>query len=334
MASFTVPAYGASVVVSVLDSSWMVPGEWLYIADAGGTGVAGQLQVQSVAPGSVTLVNPPSGTSGTPRATQFNDGLLAQVSGNTTDFVDGTNNSADLGATILGQATITNPGLTKSIIVPRYAGHPDRIWTPGTYDDHFDGASLNAKWTQVIGSGAISVSGSHVHLNAVTPTSALYATYITQGLPAESDLDIRMKLRFSGYLTLNAGTYAQFFVGINGGNSLGVRFRHLVIYGASFAPQTNSQRAFLEYGANFGTVLNDMLRVGEIAPYWRFSYSNSSKQTVLYFSFDGVTWIAFSSGVTGAQSLFSTTPPNTVQIVVQAANSAFSLLSVDWFRIQ
>ena len=100
VASFTVPAYGASVVVSVLDSSWMVPGEWLYIADAGGTGVAGQLQVQSVVPGSVTLVNPPPGTSGTPRATQFNDGLLAQVSGNTTDFVDGTNNSQPIAPVI------------------------------------------------------------------------------------------------------------------------------------------------------------------------------------------------------------------------------------------
>ena len=90
-ASFTVPAYGANVTVQAGDTSWVALGEWVYVDDAGGAGIAGQLVVTAKTPTTLTLFNPPLTTY--PLASASADGLLRKVSGNTTDFIDGTNNS-------------------------------------------------------------------------------------------------------------------------------------------------------------------------------------------------------------------------------------------------
>ena len=74
----------------------MAIGEWVYVDDANGTGVAGQLVVQSKTSGSLTLLNPSPSVSGVPLADTTQDGLLRKVSGLTTDFVDGTNNCQTL----------------------------------------------------------------------------------------------------------------------------------------------------------------------------------------------------------------------------------------------
>jgi hypothetical protein len=146
-APFTVPAIGSTVVISVANASWMVVGELLWIANAGGGGQAGQMQVQAVAGNSVTLLNisvgsgtvgdmlksvydtnnnnivdqaekvqwsgvqnPPAtytpsahetthlpgGSDPIPLASATTAGLMRQVSGNTTDFQDGTNTSQPL----------------------------------------------------------------------------------------------------------------------------------------------------------------------------------------------------------------------------------------------
>ena len=91
---FTVPAYGASVTIAVADSSWVALGEWVYVDDSGGAGIAGQLVVTGKTPTSLTLFNPTG--SSYPLASASNNGLMKQVSGNTTDFIDGTNNSQPL----------------------------------------------------------------------------------------------------------------------------------------------------------------------------------------------------------------------------------------------
>jgi hypothetical protein len=57
-AAFTVPPYNATVTVSVVDTSWIAIGEWVYADDAEGTGTAGILKVQSKTSSSVTLWNP------------------------------------------------------------------------------------------------------------------------------------------------------------------------------------------------------------------------------------------------------------------------------------
>ena len=89
-ASFTVPAYGASVTINAGDTSWVALGEWVYVDDANGTGVAGQLIVSAKTPTTLTLFNPTSTTY--PLADTTQNGLLRKVSGNTSDFIDGTNN--------------------------------------------------------------------------------------------------------------------------------------------------------------------------------------------------------------------------------------------------
>jgi microcystin-dependent protein len=89
---FTIPAFGASGVVNVTDSSWIAIGEWVYVDDANSTGSAGQLIVTGKTPTTVTLMNPvPATVTGIPLADATQNGLLRQVSGNVTDYVGGDN---------------------------------------------------------------------------------------------------------------------------------------------------------------------------------------------------------------------------------------------------
>jgi hypothetical protein len=99
-AGFTVPAYGANVTINVADTSWMAIGEWLYIDDAAGTGSAGQLVVVSKTPTTAVLVNPSPTVYLPPLASPTQNGAMRQVSGNTTDFVDGTNSCQNLASAI------------------------------------------------------------------------------------------------------------------------------------------------------------------------------------------------------------------------------------------
>jgi hypothetical protein len=57
-AGFTVPNTGNTTTVTVTDASWIAVGELLYIAGAGGSGLAGILQVTAIATNTLTLLNP------------------------------------------------------------------------------------------------------------------------------------------------------------------------------------------------------------------------------------------------------------------------------------
>jgi hypothetical protein len=56
-AGFTVPAVGSTVVVTVPDTTWATPGEPVYVADAGGAGIAGLLTVTAKTSTTLTLQN-------------------------------------------------------------------------------------------------------------------------------------------------------------------------------------------------------------------------------------------------------------------------------------
>jgi len=99
---FTVPAYGAIVVVNVSDTSWIAIGEWVYVDDGDAAGQAGQLVVTGKTPTSVTLLNPQPTISGIPLADNTQNGLLRMLSGSTGDFVDGSNNCQNLFGAISG----------------------------------------------------------------------------------------------------------------------------------------------------------------------------------------------------------------------------------------
>src|SRR5215469_3191936 len=94
-ASFTVPAIGATVTVTVNDATWAQLGEMVSIANAAGASLAGALQITNIAGNTLTLLNPQPPPA-IPPADSTQAGLLKQLSGNTTDYVDGTNTCRDL----------------------------------------------------------------------------------------------------------------------------------------------------------------------------------------------------------------------------------------------
>jgi hypothetical protein len=100
--SFIVPPIGQTIVVTFVDASWVVVGQMVYVDQAGGgAGKAGGLQVTAKTGNQVTLLNPPAPVPpaiGLANSTQ--SGLLAQLSGKNTDFVDGTNACQDLATAI------------------------------------------------------------------------------------------------------------------------------------------------------------------------------------------------------------------------------------------
>jgi hypothetical protein len=86
--------------VTLNDASWVVVGQMVYVDQAGGgVGQAGALQVTAKSGNQLTLLNP-APPPAIPLADNTQSGLLRQVSGNTTDFVDGTNNSQPLAAAV------------------------------------------------------------------------------------------------------------------------------------------------------------------------------------------------------------------------------------------
>lgn len=71
-AGFTIPAVGQTIVVPVVDTSWVAQNEILWVQDAGGPGVAGPMQVTAKTPTSLTLLN----VAASPGATVGSNALL------------------------------------------------------------------------------------------------------------------------------------------------------------------------------------------------------------------------------------------------------------------
>jgi hypothetical protein len=98
--SFTVPAVGSTINVTLNDASWVVVGQFVYVDQAGGgVGQAGLMQVTVKTGNQLTLLNP-TVPPAIPLADNTQSGLLRQVSGSTSDFVDGTNNCRSLGPAV------------------------------------------------------------------------------------------------------------------------------------------------------------------------------------------------------------------------------------------
>jgi len=62
--SFVVPDYGNSVTVQVEDTSWVAVGEFVWVANAAGSGQAASLEVTSKTGNSITLYNPVPSSGG------------------------------------------------------------------------------------------------------------------------------------------------------------------------------------------------------------------------------------------------------------------------------
>ena len=88
-----IPAVGATTIVTVQSVAFANIGDYVSVAGAAGSGQSAVLQITAIDTGTntLTLLNPPQG-GGIPLASISQAGLLTQLSGNTTDFVDGSNN--------------------------------------------------------------------------------------------------------------------------------------------------------------------------------------------------------------------------------------------------
>jgi hypothetical protein len=123
---FTVPALGGTVTVTLQDASWVMPGQILYVAGAGGGTTAGDFYVQNKSGNQLTLQNLPAsggvtgggdmfkavydthnrgyvdhaaladsvpylGITNAPLASVSGSGLMTRVTGVTTDYLGGDN---------------------------------------------------------------------------------------------------------------------------------------------------------------------------------------------------------------------------------------------------
>lgn len=163
-AAFTVPAIGATATVTLNDTSWCVAGETVYVAGAGGTGVAAPLVIQSVSGSQLTLLNP-TPPANIPLASTAGPGLLTQVSGLTTDYVGGDNACHDIGGAIKTYAPIVRSynavGNPNFEVDARTVG----VGSTGTtfaLDRWYPWiAGPAGKWAQVAAPGGVLVSGTN-----------------------------------------------------------------------------------------------------------------------------------------------------------------------------
>jgi hypothetical protein len=113
VSGFTVPAIGATIDVPVNDVSWMVLGEMICIAGAGGSNQAGMLQVTAILSKTVTLLNPPPAPT-IPPADTSQSGLLKQLSGSALDYVGGDNACHPVPSAVGFISKSANYGLTSA----------------------------------------------------------------------------------------------------------------------------------------------------------------------------------------------------------------------------
>jgi hypothetical protein len=274
-----------------------------------------------------------------PLASSSTKGLLNQTSGNVTDFIDGTNNSRPLSGSILGQRpvllgeTTSDAVFPNGIIVPRYANHPDAIWTYGNFDDHFDSGSINAKWVQTVTSGTLnpiaSQAGSKLCLGATSPATGPtnYSNSLVQQLPAQVTHQISLKASVLGFPTGGtASAWAAIRLNLEYGSGAG---GIEIEGGASQSQNFNISYLNFSVGAAFGTLIYNYIP-NLIPLYWRFIY-DASKNTTISVSSDGFGWFPLAV-ITAAQSGFASNVPTQFRIAALANNLSSAFIQVDWIK--
>jgi hypothetical protein len=237
-----------------------------------------------------------------------------------------------IGDTVQG----TNPN---AIAIPSFVNHPDRIFvSPSAFDDHFEGTSLDAKWTRFVTAGLNSeisqVANSKVSSGGWSPSTAdgiNYYNYITQSLPNTNDFSITLGV---DTVLLNrdgtAGSLARTeFQLINTTNNLGAGFRFFSNYVATPTVGIYSMRAY--GGAAINTQLYHFY-AGSFPKYIKLTYTASTRQVGLYYSNDGNAFMLYFA-ITSAQSGFTASVlPQVFRILTAFANSGQGVAHVDWVK--
>jgi hypothetical protein len=239
---------------------------------------------------------------------------------------------------ILGE-TAADPVFTSGIVVPRYANHPDQIWTYGAFDDHFDAGSINAKWVQTLTAGTVNPvtaqAGSKLCLGGQSPaaTATVYENSVAQTLPAQATHQITVKALYSGFPsapTASLAPLANLILNLEYGAAAGgIKFVYASNPTLTSGNAYNSNTVLVYTGAGLSTILKYWMPTG-IPPYFQFIY-DSSKNTTINFSNDGITWMTLIV-VTAAQSGFTSNNPTQFRIGMQSTAQSPVLTQFDWIK--
>jgi hypothetical protein len=224
-----------------------------------------------------------------------------------------------------------------SIIVPRYANHPDRIIaSPSAFDDHFDGTTLNAKWVVTDNSsGSIShtVAGSHLNLYGTSPNGSdniNYAKYLTQALPNANNFTLTLKLETTLIPNNSTGSTCNLQISVygGGGSPAGVQFYITHNFTTGVGVITN-------FHVYVGSGFNTAYWFGFCVPpkYLQFVFMSSTGNIELHVSNDGhafVRWVtvppAYTNFAPGAS------PPTHFELGYGNQNVATGIVHIDWIK--
>lgn len=279
-------------------------------------------------------------TAQAPIADATQTGLMNRVSGLATDYVGGDNACHPRNAAIVGNITgdTIGPG---AIAVPSYKAHPDALWSPlSAIDDHFDGATLDAKWTPANTAGMTSLLtellNSHLQFGAAgaADNATVYAYSFTANLPTPfaQSFTITFCVKANLYAfgaTTTASTYAQVQLQIYNASTSGIRLNYTTQY--IVAQQSHRSWASDSYGASFGTAGN-VWYTNALPRYWRLKYNQADQSTAMFFSETGQSnWVGIGSR-TGAQTGLSTTAPSLLAFGFNVQGLSRANVQVDWIR--
>jgi hypothetical protein len=233
-------------------------------------------------------------------------------------------------------ATAADVSVPNGIVVPRYANHPDAIWTPqSAFDDHFDSPTSgtpNAKWVRTFDASASPLvytqAASKLCLGIGSPsnTATYYNNTVTQSLPVQTNHTVSLKvltesLAYAGSSAAFAALNLNLAYGANAG---GVQVQLVAFNGTS----VKGTAVYFNYGAAFGTLYGYYYMTG-MPPYWRFVYNTTN--TTVSFSFDGTTWFPIAV-ITAAQSGFGSNAPAQFVINAQVNFVSYVFAQIDWIK--
>ena len=283
-----------------------------------------------------------TGTDQIPSASASTRGLLAQLSGNVTDYVGGDNacHGFPNNPYVIGDVAAAAAYPAAGIIVPRYKNHPDAIWAYSAFDDHFDtpaSGTPNAKWVYAVSAAGLvnplyGQAGSRLYMSqqgAADTTSR--NQQLTQNLPSSNPLTLSAKMSFLGlpFYSIGAGTTSTVAFDIRLMNATGGGV--IAGFEADYIQSSAKSTAYIYvyYGAALATAYYLAATITTL--YIRMVYA-ADKSTTVYVSVDGINFMAILS-VTGPNSSFSTTVPSLGKFNLATVNAAFGQASVDWVKL-
>lgn len=228
-----------------------------------------------------------------------------------------------------------------TIVVPRFVNHPDKVIpSPNAFDDHFEGSSLNAKWTNANSTvnSTTTVSGSKLHLGGYSPSGADgvgYKNNVWAALPNASNFQvtIRWEPLLLPQVLYNASIAYVDIQLFNVTSNVGVSIR-----GYTYLPNAANGIITIGFqvlsGLSATTTTGISMFVNKVPNYVRLTWSASAYTTAVAFSDDGVVFANLAT-ITPAQSGFgASTAPQRYYIGASASNGAGVLVHVDWVRFE